>query len=134
MGSRASPRQTLFRFASPPLAISRFSLAPPPRRAALHVAPRDTQEEIEWWKTRIRRETRRSSMSDHNPISRPPEVTPVVVLQRGPRRLEAIDLLDGISHLMDRAFEVPGSNVRFGLNSLLLLLPGLGDLIAGGIS
>lgn len=73
-------------------------------------------------------------MSDTNSLSKPPEVTPVVVLSRGPRRLEAIDLLDGISHLMDRAFEIPGSNVRFGINSLLLFMPGIGDLIAGAIS
>jgi hypothetical protein len=67
-------------------------------------------------------------------LSKPPEVTPVVVLSRGPRRPEAIDLLDAISHLMDRAFEIPGSKVRFGVNSLLLLMPGIGDVIAVGVS
>lgn len=73
-------------------------------------------------------------MSEAQLPSKPPEVTPVVVLGRTPPRPEAIDLLDGISYLMDRCFEVPGSNARFGLNSLLLLLPGLGDVIAGGVS
>src|SRR5438034_658627 len=56
------------------------------------------------------------------------------VVTRAPRRLEAIDLLDLISHVMDRCFEVPGSRFRFGINSLLLLMPGLGDAIAAAIS
>src|SRR5947199_4961580 len=40
-----------------------------------------------------------------------------------------LDMLDGLSRLMDRAFQLPGTNIRFGLNSILLLLPILGDLI-----
>jgi hypothetical protein len=71
-------------------------------------------------------------MADLIPVD-PPEMTPVVV-KRLPRRVEVIDLLEGVSHLMDRHFEVPGSRVRFGVSTLLLLLPGLGDLISTMIS
>jgi hypothetical protein len=43
-------------------------------------------------------------------------------------------LLDGLSLVMDRLFEIPGTRLRFGLNSLLLLLPILGDIIPTFIS
>jgi hypothetical protein len=72
-------------------------------------------------------------MADLVPVP-PTEPTPVVILSRGQRRVEPIDFLEGLSHLMDRAWEVPGSKARFGLNSLLLLMPGIGDAIASAIS
>src|SRR4051794_12861668 len=62
------------------------------------------------------------------------EPTPVVVTRRVPRRLEPIDFLEGISRLMDSCFEIPGSRVRIGLNTFLLLAPGVGDAIASAIS
>jgi hypothetical protein len=71
-------------------------------------------------------------MADLQPTT-PQKITPVIVT-REPRRFETIDLLDGLSRLMDRCFEIPGSNFRFGINSLLLLMPGIGDAIAGAIS
>jgi len=74
-------------------------------------------------------------MADLIPAQQQPETIPVVVTRREPpRRLEAIDLLDGVSYLMDRCFEMPGSRFRFGINSLLLLMPGVGDAIASMIS
>jgi hypothetical protein len=42
-----------------------------------------------------------------------------------------------LSHLLDRAFRVPGTNWRFGLDALFGLVPGLGDLVGsmfGGYS
>ena len=39
-----------------------------------------------------------------------------------------------IAHLMDRAFRVPGTNFRFGLDPILGLIPGAGDTIGGVIS
>lgn len=42
--------------------------------------------------------------------------------------------LDWISFIMDRWFQVPGTRLRFGLNSILLLLPVLGDIIPTLIS
>lgn len=43
------------------------------------------------------------------------------------QRLEA---LRGISRLLDSAFLVPGTNYRIGLDPILGLIPGLGDLVS----
>jgi hypothetical protein len=40
-----------------------------------------------------------------------------------------IVLLDRISFVMDRLFAIPGTRQRLGLNTILLLVPGLGDII-----
>ena len=45
-----------------------------------------------------------------------------------------LEWLDALSHLMDRRWVVPGTNVRFGVNSLVLFLPGLGDVAASAVS
>lgn len=34
-----------------------------------------------------------------------------------------------LAHLLDRAFRVPGTNWRFGLDALFGLVPGLGDMV-----
>lgn len=73
-------------------------------------------------------------MADLIPAEQPESIPVVVTRREVSQRPELIDVLDGLSHLMDRCFEVPGTRVRFGINSLLLLLPGLGDLIASLIS
>jgi len=41
--------------------------------------------------------------------------------------------LERVAWLMDRAFTVPGTNVTFGLDALLGLFPGLGDVTTGVI-
>jgi hypothetical protein len=43
-------------------------------------------------------------------------------------------LLDLVSFIMDRLVEVPGTKVRVGLNTLLLLLPVVGDAFSSAIS
>jgi hypothetical protein len=43
-------------------------------------------------------------------------------------------LLDLVSFIMDRMIEVPGTKVRVGLNTLLLLLPIVGDAFSSAIS
>jgi hypothetical protein len=43
-------------------------------------------------------------------------------------------LLDLVSFVMDRLIEVPGTKVRVGLNSLLLLLPVVGDAFSSAVS
>src|SRR5262245_55701654 len=63
---------------------------------------------------------------------------------RQPLRGEVVDdrpppqstaaLLEMISYVMDRCFEIPGTNFRFGVNSLLLLIPVLGDIVPTFIS
>jgi hypothetical protein len=52
-----------------------------------------------------------------------------------PRQINSpVELLDLVSFLMDRCFVVPGTDVRFGLNAVFLLLPVLGDVIPGLVS
>lgn len=34
-----------------------------------------------------------------------------------------------LAHLLDRAFRIPGTNWRFGLDALVGLIPGLGDVL-----
>ena len=43
-------------------------------------------------------------------------------------------LLDLVSFVMDRMIELPGTKVRVGLNTLLLLLPIIGDAFSSAIS
>jgi uncharacterized membrane protein len=47
---------------------------------------------------------------------------------------QAIQRLEGLAKLMDNAFVVPGTDVRFGLDGVIGLVPGVGDLISGVIS
>jgi hypothetical protein len=58
-------------------------------------------------------------MSKPHPDPFPPQADPVA------------QLLGRIAYLMDRAFTVPGTGVRFGLDGLLGLLPLGGDLATG---
>src|SRR5688500_11825921 len=53
-------------------------------------------------------------------------------LERGD--LERADRLRRWAWLLDEVFRVPGTNFRFGLDALLGLLPGGGDLAGGAIS
>jgi len=41
--------------------------------------------------------------------------------------------LDQIAYLMDQCFRIPGINWRFGVESLIGLVPGAGDLVGGAI-
>lgn len=41
-----------------------------------------------------------------------------------------LDALDGLADLMDSRFRLPGTNIRFGLDALVGLIPGIGDGIA----
>jgi len=46
-------------------------------------------------------------------------------------------LLDKLVKLMDTAIKIPGTNIRFGLDAIIGLIPGLGDsasfIISGGL-
>jgi len=42
--------------------------------------------------------------------------------------------LDALARLMDSALRVPGTDIRFGADALLNLLPGAGTLLTTGIS
>ena len=42
--------------------------------------------------------------------------------------------LDALSRLLDSAVRVPGTNIRFGADALLNLIPGIGTLTSKGMS
>ncbi len=42
---------------------------------------------------------------------------------------EELDKLDKIAEWMDSRFKIPGTSIRFGLDSLLGIIPGVGDTI-----
>jgi len=46
----------------------------------------------------------------------------------------ALDRLDRLAMLFDTAFLVPGTQIRFGVEALLRLIPGIGDAVASGLS
>ncbi len=50
------------------------------------------------------------------------------------RRRAALDRLDMLATVFDTAFILPGTNVRFGVESVLRLVPGVGDAIASVLS
>ena len=51
-----------------------------------------------------------------------------------PSKIPELDLIEKITRLMDNAFRIPGTNIRFGLDPIMGLFPFIGDLISYGIS
>lgn len=49
-------------------------------------------------------------------------------------RRASLERLDRLSRLFDIAFLLPGTNIRFGVEAILRLVPGIGDLAASGLS
>jgi hypothetical protein len=49
-------------------------------------------------------------------------------------RRQSIERLDALARLLDVAFVLPGTNVRFGIEAIIRLVPGIGDLIASALS
>jgi Domain of unknown function (DUF4112) len=49
-------------------------------------------------------------------------------------RRERIARLDALARLLDTAILIPGTNIRFGLDALIGLLPGIGDAITTAMS
>jgi uncharacterized membrane protein len=47
---------------------------------------------------------------------------------------EAIARLDALAKLMDSAFVVPGTKTRIGLDGIIGIIPGVGDVISGLVS
>jgi hypothetical protein len=47
------------------------------------------------------------------------------------RSLFADENLDLLAHLLDDWFRLPGTSIRFGLDGIVGLIPGLGDILAG---
>ena len=51
-----------------------------------------------------------------------------------PEKHQKIEQLRRIAELLDGQFRIPGTDIEFGLDAIIGLLPGIGDLISGGIS
>jgi len=49
-------------------------------------------------------------------------------------RRQRLDRLDRLSRLLDIAFTVPGTNIRFGAEAIMRLVPGIGDAAASALS
>lgn len=49
-------------------------------------------------------------------------------------RQRRIRRLQTIARIMDTAFAIPGTNIRFGADALLGLIPGVGDIVGAAIS
>ena len=47
---------------------------------------------------------------------------------------KGLDRLRGIATVLDDAVRIPGTNIRFGLDALLGLLPGAGDAVTGAVA
>lgn len=45
-----------------------------------------------------------------------------------------LDRIRTLADLLDRAFRVPGTDIRFGLDPVIGLIPGLGDVLTGTVS
>lgn len=51
-----------------------------------------------------------------------------------PSRTARIEQLRKFAELLDGQFRVPGTNIEFGLDAIIGLVPIVGDLVAGGLS
>jgi hypothetical protein len=49
-------------------------------------------------------------------------------------RRASLERLDRLSSLLDIAFLVPHTNIRFGIEAILRLVPGIGDIAASALS
>ena len=49
-------------------------------------------------------------------------------------RRERIARLDALATLLDTALVIPGTNIRFGLDALIGLVPGIGDAVTTAMS
>ena len=58
----------------------------------------------------------------------------VPILTDAQRAVPQLKWIDGFSRLLDTKFRIPGTDVRFGLDFLLGLVPGAGDLVSLGMS
>ena len=60
-----------------------------------------------------------------------PEIIPPGAEPRGTRSTLSDEQLDELAAWLDDVFVLPGTSVRFGLDAIAGLLPGIGDLVTG---
>jgi hypothetical protein len=47
---------------------------------------------------------------------------------------EDLERLRALARVQDELVRIPGTNIRFGLDALMGLIPGAGDMVSGGVS
>jgi hypothetical protein len=52
----------------------------------------------------------------------------------GVSRADRVARIDALAQLLDSAFVLPGTNIRFGIDALIGLVPGVGDLVSTALS
>jgi hypothetical protein len=55
-------------------------------------------------------------------------------MMRTPTREQRLARIDALATLLDTAFVVPGTGIRFGLDALIGLIPGIGDVLTTCLS
>ena len=55
-------------------------------------------------------------------------------MQATQRRSDALDQVELIAWLLDNSIPIPGTGRRIGLDGIIGLVPGVGDLLAAGVS
>lgn len=63
-----------------------------------------------------------------------PGLTPVTQSPRSIEDEKVMARLDSLASLMDSRFVIPGTGIRFGLDALLDLIPGIGDFAGTAVS
>ena len=66
--------------------------------------------------------------------NRPDAALAFDISSRPQSRAERIARIEWLSTLLDTALVVPGTNIRFGLDALIGLVPGIGDIVSTALS
>lgn len=69
------------------------------------------------------------STIEKNPVKIPQSKT-----ETSPKFIPELEFIDGITHVMDEFFRIPGTRIRFGFDPLLGLFPWAGDLVGAVMS
>ena len=59
------------------------------------------------------------------------EFLPCLSMRKAPANLQSVEFL---ARLLDSQFRIPGTNIRFGLDAIIGLVPGIGDLSTFAVS
>jgi len=70
-------------------------------------------------------------MPSPTPQSEPEILLPLQPRPGGRGNLFNDENLELLSHLLDDCFRIPGTGIRFGIDGIIGLVPGLGDILAG---
>jgi hypothetical protein len=118
---------------------SRFRLIDGPRFRAANRFPCRGKKNG-WPVTATRRHTGKSALAIRWSHSHLPRMSSIDArafpyeFVRPRSRRDRIARLDAFANLFDTAFVIPGTNVRFGIDALIGLAPGIGDVITTGMS